>query len=365
MKILILSNVGGGLYRFRKELISTLHTRGDTVVATFPADGFEEKITSLGCEYIPISMNRRGMNPMADIGLFFSYVKLLQQQKPDVVITYTIKPNVYGGMACQFTRIPYISNITGLGTSIQNAGVLRYITMTLYKLGLHGARCTFFQNNENCKIMERDGGISGYHRLIPGSGVNLEENCYHSYPEETEGIRFLAVGRIMRDKGTEELLACASAIHKKYPNTKFLLAGSYDDPAYEEKINRGVMEGYLDYLGHRSDIHDLMAQSHCIIHPSYHEGLSNVLLEGAACGRPVIASRVPGCQETFDEGVSGLGVEAKNGDSLIAAVEQFLSLSQEAHAEMGRRGRGKIEGQFDRQLVVDAYLEEIDRIYGE
>lgn len=360
MNILILSNVGSGLYLFRKELLAKLILEGHEVTVAFPRDEYSEKFIAVGCTYVDIQMSRRGMNPIADLKLLWSYMNLMKKREPDVVLTYTIKPNVYGGLACQLTKIPYLANVTGLGTSITNSGLLQKVSLLLYRIGLKGAQCVFYQNKDNKSFMG-DHGISGKRTcLLPGSGVNLDSNPYREYPSTDDVISFLTVGRIMKDKGIDELLTCAKDIHTRYPNTKFSLAGMYDDIAYTAKIEEAVTEGYLEYLGIRSDIPELMAKSHCIIHPSYHEGLSNVLLEAAACGRPVIASNVPGCRETFDEGLSGFGVDAKSAESLIHAVERFLTLSQEERVAMGLHGRKKVEQEFDRNLVISAYLEELE-----
>lgn len=364
-KILIIANHFVTLQAFRSELIGRLLNDGCDVYLSLPASDENKYFEEIGCRVLMASIDRRGVNPVKDLILTWNYYRILRSVKPDIVLSYTIKPNIYGGIACQLTKTPYCPNVTGLGTSVKNPGLLQKLTVFLYKLGLRGASCVFVQNSDNAEFLKTHGIQGAKQRLLPGSGVNLEKNLYRQYPNSNAEIRFLTVGRIMRDKGIDELLACAKEIHSRYPNTKFSLAGMYDDESYTEKIQIAVDAGYLEYLGMRSDVPEMMAQSHCIIHPSYHEGLSNVLLEATACGRPVIASNVPGCRETFDEGLSGFGVEAKSANSLIAAVERFLTLSQEERETMGVHGRKKVEQEFDRKLVVDAYLSEIKRILGE
>lgn len=363
MKILCLSNVGSGLKIFRGELLEEFLARGDQVYAAFPEDEYRIPLEQMGCTVIDTPFERRGMNPIKDLKLLYTYWKLLAEVRPDAVLTYTVKPNVYGGLACRLKKIPYFSNVTGLGTSIQNPGPLQTISLTLYRIGLKKADCVFFQNSYNKAFMEKKGVCGRAARLLPGSGVNLSQHACYPYPQDDGHIRFLFVGRIMRDKGIEELLQCASVVHQRNSSAEFFLVGGYDEPQYMEQIQALEKAGILRYLGWRPDVQDLMKQAHCIIHPSYHEGLSNVLLEAAACGRPVIASNVPGCQETFDDGITGLGCTAKSADSLIAAVERFLALSYEQKAAMGRAGREKVEREFDRNLVVNAYMEELEKVH--
>lgn len=187
----------------------------------------------------------------------------------------------------------------------------------------------------------------------------LEEHCYEEYPEESGGIRFLYVGRIMKDKGIGELLAGAERLKKHYPNLCFELAGGYDEESFRDRIEDLERKEIVRYLGEQTDIHSIMKEHHAVILPSYHEGLSNVLLEAAACGRPVLATEVPGCRETFEDGISGIGFKPKSSEALVHAVEKFMALPHESRRQMGIRGRKKVEREFDRHIVMDAYMQEI------
>ncbi len=362
MRLLIISNNAGGLIGFRKKLLQTLLLQGVELYVSVPRDDFSDRIKELGCHIIDTPMDRRGMNPLKDIKLLFTYVKMIKSISPDVVLTYTIKPNIYGALACRKTKTPYMVNITGLGTSIENPGMLRKLVLFLYRTALKKAECVFFQNKSNMDFMTENNIGPAAKILLPGSGVDLAEHTYRDYPPETAPISFVAIMRIMKDKGIEEYLACAQRMKKEYPNIKFTLVGRYDEENWKERIEHDVNEGIIDYLGHRNDIDDILAQHHCLINPSYHEGMSNVLLEAAACGRPVIASNVPGCQETFDEGVSGFGFEVKNSESLIHAVKKFISIPHCQKIQMGQAGRHKMEMQFDRHTVVAEYINQIQHI---
>ncbi len=371
-RILILANNDTGLYRFRKEIIEEYiapgtHLQGNEnapcqVYVSTPVASYAQKLEELGCQIIPTEIDRRGTNPIADSKILLRYIKMIRRIKPDLVLTYTIKPNIYGGIACRLTRTPYFTNITGLGTSVENAGLLAKIAMALYWLGTRKARCIFFQNSANMAFMHKNRIGRKNSVLIPGSGVDLCANTFEAYPEETGQIRFLMVGRVMRDKGFEEYLACAKQICTQEKNISFTMVGGMEENRYQEALDQASADGYMTYLGRRSDVHQLMADHHCIINPSYHEGMSNVLLEAAACGRPVLASNVPGCRETFDEGISGLGFEARNSEALIECVKKFMSLSYAEKAQMGANGRKKVESGFDRKLVIAAYQQESKKI---
>lgn len=361
MKILILANFGMGLYNFRRELLEALIKQKNEVYISLPDDEYIPKLISLGCKFIDTPLDRRGTNPVKDFQLMLQYVRTIKKIKPDMVLTYTIKPNVYGGLACRMTSTPYITNITGLGTSIENAGVIQKITLNLYKSGLKSTSCLFFQNETNRTFFLSKKIAKGKSRLVQGSGVNLKHHCFEEYPELDDGIRFLFIGRIMKAKGIEELLQAIQAVKQKYPNAHFDLIGHCEEN-YLQQLTELEEQGFLNYHGQQSDIHSFIKNSHATILPSYHEGTANVLLESASTGRPVLASRVPGCQETFDENVSGLGFEVRNVDSLVEAISKFIDLHYEQKKAMGIAGRRKMEREYDRNLVINAYLEEINNL---
>lgn len=360
MKILILANNDIGLYKFRKELLESLCSKYKVYVSC-PYGDFMEKIKSLGCKYICQEVDRRGTNPITDFKQLIGYIGLIHKIVPDIVLTYTIKPNVYGGIACQITHTPYIANVTGLGTSIENGGLMQIITTNLYKIGLRKANCVFFQNKNNGRLFLKQHIVKKHARLIPGSGVNTEEHKFEEYPSEQNGLRFLFVGRIMKDKGINELLSAMDSLHDDFTDISLDIVGEYDED-YSEIINNAVEKGYVRYHGRQEDVHPFYKNCHCVILPSYHEGMANVLLEAASTGRPLIASDIPGCKETFDEGKTGFGCEAKSINSLADAIKKFISLSHEEKTTMGKEGRKKIQSQFNRSIIINAYLNEIYKI---
>lgn len=358
MKILILGNSDLGIYKFRKELIQALIDDGNEVILSLPYGDYIPLLEGMGCKFCKTLFDRRGMNPFKDMRLLLQYSGYIQKIKPEVVLTYTIKPNIYGGIICRLHHVKYIANITGLGTAIENKGILSKILLFLYKIGLKNASQVFFQNKNNY-LFFLNRKLVKTSRQIPGSGVNLKEHCFEEYPEKTEKIYLLYVGRIMKDKGIGELLDGAEQLKEQHVDLCFDLVGGYDEENFSGRIKDLDRKGIIKYLGEQSDIHSIIKEHHAVILPSYHEGLSNVLLEAAACGRPVLTTNVPGCKETFEDGVSGIGFQPKSSMALINAVEKFLDLSYEEKRQMGIHGRKKMEREFDRQTVINAYMQEI------
>jgi len=352
-KILILANDVTTIVQFRKELVRALVDAGNKVVVSLPASDRNDEIRELGAEVVEINSSRHGTNPLEDIFLLFNYRKLLKQQKPDFVFTYTVKPNAYGGMACGQMKVPYAANVTGLGV-IENEGLLQKLMLTLYKAGCKKAKCVFFQNESNLEFFKKHKVVGDNVQLLPGSGVNVDRFSYLNYPEEGK-VNILFIGRIIRDKGVYELAEVA----KQYLENKDVHFTILGDVEYGSD-NPFVGLDNVSCMGYNNDVIPFLKEAHAVILPSYHEGMANVLLEGASSGRPILASTIPGCRETFDEGVTGFGFEVKNADSLKTAVDKFLSLSYEEKLEMGRRGRKKMEKEFDRKIVVGKYFDIIN-----
>ncbi len=355
--ILVLTNSSGGLYDFRNELLVRLleHHR---VVISLPDTTKVKELEEEGCEIITTPINRRGVNPKEDIKLFLEYRRLLKTIKPDLVITYTIKPNIYGGAACRFLRIPYIATITGLGGAFDRKGLFLKMIITMYREGLRKAECVYFQNTENMDIFKGYGIKGKKERLVNGSGVNLTRHRFEEYPKEGK-TTFLFVGRVMKERGILEFLEASVRLHRE--NIEFAILG-YCDENYQELLNEYEEKGIISQWGFHTEVHPFLAKSSAIVVASFHEGMSNALIEGAATGRPGIASNISGCKEAFEEGATGFGFTPGDADDLIRAMENFLSLSKEGQAAMGKAAREKMEREFDRNMVIDAYMEEVDKI---
>lgn len=362
-KILILANKDITLLYFRKELIEKLVSEKNDVTVCFPKSDKVSEFINMGCKFIDIKMDRRGTNPVKDMGIIFNYLKILKETKPDVVLTFTIKPNLYGGFACRIRKIPYIANITGLGTALQNEGLLQKLTIFLYHIAFKKIKCCFMQNEDNMKFFEKHKIADGKRVLLPGSGVNLEKYKLLEYPKENCDLEFLFIGRIMKEKGIDLYIETAKYIKSKYKNTKFHVIG-YCEQDYEQKLNDLQNQGIIIYHGKQDDMIPFYKLSCCTIHPTYYpEGMSNVLLESAASGRPVITTDKPGCREIVDEGVTGFIVKSQDIETLKIAVEKFINMPYEEKVNMGLAGRRKVEKEFDRNIVIDAYIKEINGIY--
>lgn len=359
MKILILANNDVGLYQFRSELIGRMLEKHGIIIS-LPYGELVEPLKEAGCLFSDTPIERRGMNPVRDLGLMSRYWKLLRKERPDLVITYTIKPNIYGGMVCRMLRIPCAVNITGLGTAFQKKGLLRTMVTMLYKTALKKAKVVFFENSANRQVFLELGIVRRKQTcLLNGAGVNLEKFSPAPYPVE-RAVRFLFIGRVMKEKGVEELFAVMRRLHSEGYDCCLDVLGGYEEH-YEETIRRYEAEGWLHYHGYQQDVRPFIAKAHCFVLPSYHEGMANTNLECAAMARPLITSRIPGCMEAVEEGVSGLLCEPKNADSLYEAMKAFLKLPQEERAAMGRAGRSRMETLFDKRDVVDMTMKELEK----
>lgn len=350
-KILIFANNSSGLYDFRNELISELLRHKNNVVAYTPFDLKIPELINLEIDVKKISIDRRGLNPIADLKLFLSYIKILRKEKPDIVITYTIKPNVYGGLACRLAHIPYAVNITGLGTAFENGGLLKKIVTVMYKVACKKAKVVFFENEENRQIFIKEKIVyDGQTHRLNGAGVNLEKYQVTEYPEG-EKIKFLFMGRVMAEKGVNELFEAMKKLVADGINCELDVLGGYEED-YKAKIQECENEGWLHYHGYQKDVRPFIEACHCFVLPSWHEGMANTNLESAASGRPVITSNIPGCKEAVVDGKTGYLAERKNAEDLYRVMKKFAELPYEERKAMGLSGRKHMERVFDKKKVV-------------
>ncbi|MCH5224638.1 MAG: glycosyltransferase family 4 protein [Muribaculaceae bacterium] len=360
-KILIIGTNMMNLYHHRLELIKALLERDYKVAVAAPRSGEEKKLEKLGCRFINMPVDNRGTNIGKDLGLLRHLRKIYRNERPDVILTYYTKTNIYGGMVAGWEGIPYIENICGLGTTLVGDGAFSKVMGYLYRQALKKASFVFFQNKSNIKFIGERNIYRGPHTLLPGSGVSLERYQPLPYPE-TENIEFLFCSRVLKEKGIDEYLKAAKEIKKKYPKTQFHVAGPCE-PSYIGEIEKHFKEGLIHYHGKVMELQPLLERIHCTVLPSYYpEGMANILLESAASARPIITTGLPGCGETVEEGVTGFVVKEKDARSLAAAMEKFILLPHEEKEKMGIAGRKKMEREFDRQIVTDKYLEKIGEL---
>ena len=358
-KILIVTNHSYMLYRFRKELIQRLMEKYEVVIST-PFVGHERNLIQMGCRCIKTEVDRRGMNPKTDLKLIRRYYQILKSEKPDLVITYSIKPNVYMGMLCRLKHLPYVVNVQGLGTAFQKKP-LATIVSQMYRTALKKARTVFFENTANAmEFVKRKIVSKNQIMVLPGAGINLENYSYQPYPTSKER-HFLYLGRIMKEKGMDEWFEAAKRLKQEYGDSVvFDMVGFFEDE-YRETVEQLQREGVIAFHGFQIEPRPYYKMAHCVVMPSYHEGLSNVLLEAAAMGRPVVTSDIPGCREAVLNGKTGYLCEVKNVDMLYNKMKQVLESPLEELEQMGKNGRCYVEQNFAKESVVEKTVNGLKR----
>ena len=350
MKIMILANNDVGLYQFRKELIEELRKENEVIIS-LPYGDFIEPLKKMGCKFIDTPVDRRGINPFTDLSLFRNYRELLKNEKPALVITYTIKPNVYGGFACRLAKIPYAVNITGLGTAFENSGLLKKIVTVMNKAACKKAKVVFFENEGDRQIFIREKIVKEEqtHRLN-GAGVNIEKYQVVDYPQGNK-FKFLFMGRVMAEKGIDELFEAMRKIISDGISCELDVLGGYEEN-YKDKIEKYESEGWLHYHGYQKDVRPFIEACHCFVLPSWHEGMANTNLESAATGRPIITSNIHGCKEAVVDGKTGFLANRKDAEDLYKVMKKMTQLSYEERQVMGLAGREHMEKVFDKKKVV-------------
>lgn len=348
-KILILANNDVGLYKFRKELIEEL-LKENEVYISLPNDTLVPLLIDKGCKFIDTYVDRRGINPITDLKLLLNYVSIIRKVKPDLVITYTIKPNLYGGIVSRFLNVPYAMNITGLGTAFQKENFIKKLVCFLYKIASKKAKVVFFENKENKEVFISNKLIKKEQAYqLNGAGVNLEEYPFTSYPDKEE-TRFLFIGRVMKEKGIDELFEVASKIKEEYSNVFFDIVGPMEDN-YKDVLDDLSNREIIEYHGFQSDVKPFIEKSHCYVLPSYHEGMANTLLECASMGRPLITSNIHGCKEAINN--NGFVCNVQDREDLYLKIKEFIDLSYEDKKQLGINSRKYIEEVFDKKKVVE------------
>lgn len=359
-KIMMIGNSYLAIFGLRSELIEQLIEKGYEVWTIFPNGPFgngEKKSKQMGCYFMNVDLNRRGGNIFQEFCLFIQYLNLIKSKQPDLVLAYTVKPIVYVGIICRIYHIPFMPNITGLGEALKNSSVIR----AFYKVAVKNAKCVFFQNAQDKFFFENNGFDYKESALLPGSGVNLEQYCVLKY-QESESVKFTYIARVMKSKGIEEFLQAATKMKEIYHDkVEFHVCGICEEE-YENLLEQYQKDRVICYHGLVRDIQNYYKDTHCVVMPSYYpEGMSNVLLEAAASGRPVITTDRTGCKEAVEDGVSGYLIKEKDAEDLFAKMEMFYHLSYYERRDMGLEGRKIVEKMFDRKIVVNLYMKRIER----
>ena len=370
--IALLTNNDDDVYCFRKELIEALIADGFEMLISCPDGPKFELMKDIPFIYDNPDINRRGTNPVKDFGLMMHYHKLFKKYKPAMVLTYTAKPNVYASIVAHMMGIPVINNLTGLGSVVNETGLMKSFIMWLFKLAYRESACMMFQNATNMQVAIDQGMVKGKYRLIPGSGVDTDRYPLQPYPEGGDGktgapVVFNYIGRILHDKGVDDYIEAAKRIKEEYPQSEFNMLGFIEptESHYEKDLAELERQDIVKYRGSQKDVKPFIARAHCTIHPStYGEGMSNVLQESASSGRFLITTNNPGCQETVEDNKTGYIYQGGNVDALVQTIERFLALPNEQRKNAGELGRERMIEKFSRKIVIKAYQEEIERILG-
>jgi glycosyltransferase involved in cell wall biosynthesis len=367
--VLIVSNTAWSIFNFRRALIAALREKDFHVLAAAPSDEYAAEVGKLGCDFRPLPMDNAGTNPFRDALLLLRLRKLIRTHRVSMVLTFTVKPNVYGAMAAWSLGVPIICNVTGIGTAFLRRDWLSRLVSALYRFALHRACHSFFQNRDHQKDFV-DRGIAPRTRisLLPGSGVDTQRFSPKSDSRDRPPFRFLLLGRVLRDKGVVEYVEAARRVRASIPNTEFLLMGFMDvanrSAIPKTDIEDWVASGIITFIPARSDVRDVIAASDCVVLPSYTEGMPRSLLEGAAMAKPLIATDVPGCREVVEHGVNGYLVRPRDALALSQAMQSMLELSPDMRTKMGLAGREKVVREYDERVVIQRYLEQITKCSG-
>jgi glycosyltransferase involved in cell wall biosynthesis len=370
MHILMTVNAAWNIWNFRRPLVEALQADGHRITVLAPPDDAVKDLERLGCRVQPLEMSVKGLNPLEDVRLQRRFTRILRETRPDAVLSYTIKNNVFGARAAKSLGVPFLPNVTGLGTAFLSGKLLQTVTEQLYRRSFAGLPVVFFQNEDDRSLfLERRLVTADQAQLLPGSGIDLDRFAPAPMPAPDAAPVFLMIARLLRDKGVMEFVEAARQIKTRHPKARFQLlgaVGSENRSAIDRSTLEGwVAEGVVEYLGTTPDVRPAIAAASCVVLPSYREGAPRTLIEAAAMARPVIATDVPGCRAVVDNGVSGFLCAVRSADSLSATMERFLALPPDAQREMGAAGRTKMEREYDQALVVDAYraaLAQITRV---
>lgn len=360
-RVLFLANHFITLHAFRKELIQRLVEEGHEVYLSLPEDPDNKFFEDLGCHIIITEIDRRGVNPVKDMKLIAFYKKMIPEINPDIIFSYTIKPNIYGSLVTN-GKYRQVCNITGTGATFLEDTPVARICKNLYRMSVKKAYKVFFQNTGDRDFFIDNRMIGFNYEMLPGSGCNLEEHPYTEMPDDGV-IRFLFIGRVMKLKGIDVYLKAAEILKTKYPNTEFIIAGWNEEEEYKKIVAEYQEKGFVNYIGFRDDINDWIAKCNCTVLPSHGgEGVPNVLLESAAMGRICIGSNIPGTVNVIDDGVTGYLFGSEDVVGLVAAMEKVVTMDLESRRAMGLAGHEKVKAEFDRQIVVSKYVDEVEKV---
>ncbi|QIK95844.1 glycosyltransferase family 4 protein [Sphingomonas sp. HDW15A] len=361
--VLIVSNCAWNIFHFRKPILDGLLRSGRKVTVSAARDGYETLLVEQGVAFEPLEFSASGKNPFEDALLAVRLRRIIRKAKPDAVLTFTIKPNIYGSLAAALSGTPAYPTVSGLGSAFLSGGILPKITKFLFRIALKGARLVFFQNEDDRELFHREKLVElEKTRLVAGSGIDLDAFKAASLPT-SKPFTFLQIGRILADKGVRELVEATRILRAEGKTCRVLLLGEIgsDNPSAipASEVRKWIDEGLVEHVPPVNDVRPIIAQAHTLILPSYREGLPRSLLEGAAMARPLLASEVPGCRDLVSDGVNGFLCQARSSRSLADAMARMIDLSRDDLVRMGTKSRALAERKYDQSLVTEAYLREM------
>lgn len=369
MRIAIVANTAWYIANFRLGFMRSLRAAGYQVSAICPAGEGLQQISDAGFDHFAFKLEGKSINPLRELGSVLSLRSALKQAAPDVILSHTPKGNIYASFARRGLGIRQIAGVSGLGSSFIRQDWLTRIVMQLYKLTFGGMDRVFFENPTDQGIFLQHGLVSAAQAQgIPGLGVDLAHFASVPVPQLTQpgAPVFLMIARLLGDKGVREYAAAAHAVRLRHAHARFQLLGSLDasNPTAitADELANWTSDGTIDYLGYTADVRPYIAAAHCVVLPSYREGMSRTLLEAAAVGRALVASDVPGCREAIDVGVNGLLCEARSTESLSAALAQICTLPEARLIQMGEASRSKAQAQFSEAMVTATYLRSLEQL---
>jgi glycosyltransferase involved in cell wall biosynthesis len=367
MKIAIVLNTSWNVYNFRLGLINALREDGNEIFVIAPPDQYSNRLVDMGFKFLPVRMDSRGVNPMKDFRLILELYKLYKKVGPDIILHYTVKPNIYGTLAAKAAGIPMINNVCGLGTVFLKKGLVSVVAKTLYRFAFRYPHKVFFQNHDDFQLFVREKLIkSRIADTVPGSGIDLKKFQPDEYSDSTASFTFLVISRLIYDKGIIEYIDAIRKLNALGINARFQILGA-KDPVHKrgipvEIVDSWIQEGLVEYLGTTDDVKSKVALADCVVLPSYREGLPRTLLEAASMGKPIITTNTAGCKHVVDDQENGFLCEVKSADDLAEKMLKMLQLSPEDRKLMGEKGRNKVLQQFDENIVINKYQEAIKKL---
>lgn len=360
-RIVLVANTAWAMFNFRYGLIIRLIDDGFDVIIIAPHDDFSERLRGLGCTVIDLHMSAKGANPIEDIFLIGHLYKQYRFLKPDFIIHYTIKPNIYGSIAAKLAGIKSLAITTGLGYTFLNENLVARVARLLYKFAFLFPQEVWFLNRDDMQTFLQNKLVTPIKaKLLHGEGVNLNYFTPLPYCRDETSVRFLLIARMLWDKGIAEYVKAARLIHKVYPNAVFQLLGhcGVANPSAigKSQIKEWQLEGVIEYLGTTDDVRPVIARAHCVVLPSYREGIPRTMIESAAMAKPLIVSDAPGCRDVVLPDITGFICPVKNATALAECFEKFILMTTDQKREMGNAGRTFMINNFDEKIVINQYV---------